>query len=439
MTSGAPAAPDSRRRPGFANVVWGVGLASLALRLVLQRLEPLPPSKSVLADEVWYTRVAHNVLLGRGFVSPYWPISRAPTALHAPLTVLLLLPASVVQPHGYTAQRATIALLGALAVVVIGYVARELAGPRVGIIAAVLAAVYPGLWVNDLVATSEAPAMLLLATILLVTLRYRRAPSTWSLVWLGLLTGLLALDRAELALLGLLLVVPAVVASSRGTQRRAATMARALAVVGVLAVCVVTPWSAYNQSRFHRTVLISNNLGQTLVGANCQESYYGPLTGYDGRYCYLPVLRGLPKGSNEAAADAYFRHRAVQYAVAHWHRWPLVAVMREAWLWSLWRPGWTVFMSGVYLGRPRWIAWSEIVSFWLLAPLALYGFIVARRRRVPVAQLVTLIAFTAVLGMLVVGHLRYRLPTELAVVVLGAIGIDQLLFPRRQRGPAPTG
>jgi 4-amino-4-deoxy-L-arabinose transferase-like glycosyltransferase len=422
----------------FGRSALVLAAGALLLRLVLGRFEPLPPAGSVLADEVWYVRVAHNLLLGRGFASPYFPY-RAPTALHGPLTVLLLIPSTLVEPHGYTAQRSTMALLGACAVLVLAYVAKELAGARVGLVAGALAAVYPGLWVNDLVATSESPAVLLLGVVLLLVLRYRREPTTTRLVLCGVTLGVLALDRGELALLGVLLVVPAVVAVARGRGSPLVAV-RGVAVVGVLALAVVVPWSAYNQSRFHQTVLISNDLGQTLVGANCPESYGGPLLGYDGRYCYLPVLaaeeRAQPK-ANEATADGYFRRWAVSYAVHHWHRWPLVAGMRELWLWSLWRPGWTVFMSGVYLGRAQWLAWSQIVAFWLLTPFAAYGFVLARRRRLTVWPLVTMVVFTAAIGLLVVGHLRYRIPAEVVWVLLGAVAIDRLVL-GPPRGAAPS-
>jgi 4-amino-4-deoxy-L-arabinose transferase-like glycosyltransferase len=451
---GRPAAPSGWRGrverasspTRFVSTVVCIGIGGLALRLVLGRFEPLPPAGQngpngpIVADEYWYVRVAHAVLEGRGFV---FPKASMQTALHGPLTVLLLVPAALLQPYGYTAQRATMALVGAVAVVVIGFVARELAGPRVGVVAALVAAVYPGLWVNDLVATSEAPAVLLLAVVLLLVLRYRAAPSTAKLVGLGLALGLLALDRAELSLLGLLLAIPAIVAVARSAAAPLATAVRALLVVAALSVLVVAPWSAYNQVRFHQTVLISTDLGQTLVGANCPESYYGPLTGYDGRYCFLTVLYNEihhePVGSNEAVADTYFRHAAITYAVHHWQRWPIVAALRELWLWSLWRPGWTVFMSGVYLGRPQWIAWSQIVGFWLLTPFALYGFVLARRRRIPVAPLVTLVAFTAAIGLLVVGHLRYRIPAELAWVLLSAIAFDRLVLGRPDAGVPASG
>ena len=47
-----------------------------------------------------------------------------------------------------------------------------------------------------------------------------------------------------------------------------------------------------------------------------------------------------------------------------------------------------------------------------------------------------MVAFTAAIGLLVVGHLRYRLPAELAWVLLGAIAIDRLALraPREAAG-----
>jgi 4-amino-4-deoxy-L-arabinose transferase-like glycosyltransferase len=418
--------------------IWYVGAVALVLRLVLQRFEPPPPTKPSAADEVWYTQVAHNVLTGHGFV-----FDGAQTAAHGPLTVLLLLPATLVDSGGYVAQRATIAIIGALSVVIIGLIARELAGPRVGLVAAALAAVYPGLWVNDLVATSELPAVLLLSVMVLLGLRYRREPTTRRLVLLGLSAGLLALDRAELSLLGVLIALPAIIAVARHARRPAIEVVKALVLVGVLAAVLIAPWSIYNQTRFHRTVLISNNLGQTLVGANCPQTYFGPLTGYDGspfitpvdgRSCFFPVLFRADRAArhvanaNEAWFDAYFRHEAEHYAVHHWKRWPVVVVYRELWIWSLWRPGYTVFTAVTYIGRAQWISWSQIVSFWLLTPLALLGFFVARRRRVRVAPLVTLVVFTAVIAGLVVGNVRYRVSAEVAWVILAAIAIDRLTF-----------
>lgn len=437
LSSPTPSVARRRFDLGFARQTWLVGLFALIVRLALGRFEPLPPTRitayqphgPLAADETWYVHVAHSLLQGKGFT-----LGGQQTALHGPLTVLLLVPATLLEPHGYTLQRATMSLLGALSVVVLGFVARELAGPRAGLIAAVIAALYPGLWVNDLIATSETPAILLLCLVALLSLRARRAASPLWFVLAGAGIGLLALDRAELAVLGLALLAACALpgAKARGELRRVALWLLAAVVV---AVAFVTPWTIYNEARFHRTVLISNDLGQTLVGANCPQSYYGPLTGYDGNTCFYPVLKRAEvalahQPYNEAAYDSYFRHAAVSYALHHVSRWPVVAAMRELWLWSLWRPGWTVFMATVYIGRPAWMTWAQIWGFWLLAPVAILGLFAARRRRVEVRVPAIMIAFTAAIGLLVVGHLRYRIPAEVAVVLLAAVAIDSLIARR---------
>lgn len=418
---------------GFGRRAALLGVAGLVWRLVLGRFEPLPPTRfmggALVADETWYARVAHNLLQGRGFT-----FDGAQTALHGPLTVWLLLPATALQPYGYGAQRATMALVGALSVVVLAYAGRELGGDRLGLIAGVLAVVYPGLWVNDLVATSESPAILLLALVLWCSLRCRHGLRLRRLVPLGLCLALLALDRGELALLGVALCVPGLVAGSRGAPGRARRLAVSAVIVAGLAAAPVVAWAAYNESRFHEVVLVSDDLGQTLVGANCPQSYYGPLTGYDGDTCFLPVLyaeRHAQPHANEPQAQAYFQHAAITYATHHLGRWPLVVALREAWLWSVWRPGWTVVMSAAYIGRPAWLSWLQIASFWLLAPLAVLGAVLSRRRGVRIGELVTMVVFTALLGAVVVGHLRYRIPAEIALVLLGAGAIDALAAPRR--------
>lgn len=433
-------APVAAAKSSFRRRAAALGAVGLVLRLVLGRFEPLPPTRflhgPLTADETWYVRVAHNLLHGRGFT-----FDGVQTALHGPLTVLLLVPATLLQPFGYTAQRATMALLGALTVVVLAYVGRELGGDRLGLVAGALAVVYPGLWVNDLVATSETPAILLLSGLLLCSLRCRRGLTWRRVVVLGVLLGLLALDRGELAFLGAALCVPGLVVGSRGSPERPRRIALASLAVVALAAALIAPWAAYNQGRFHRTVLTSDDLGQTLVGANCPQSYYGPLAGYDGDTCFLAVAQReelAQPHANEAEQQAWFEHEAITWAEHHASRWPVVAVLREAWLWSLWRPGWTVVMSAAYIGRPAWIAWLQIAAFWLLAPVAVLGAVLARRRAVRIGELVAMVVFTALLGLVVVGHLRYRIPVEIAIVLLGAVAAEAVASRAANAPPAQS-
>ena len=280
------------------------------------------------------------------------------------------------------------ALVGALAVVAIAYAARELAGPRVGVVAAVLAAVYPGLWVNDLVATSESPAVLLLARDLVpvaavparaddpATRRCSGCPSACSRSTARELVP----ARARCS------SCPAVVAVARDARPRpGAPCSAASSSSGVLAVAVVVPWSVVQPAALPPDRAHLERPRPDARRGELPESYYGPLHGLRRRYCFLPVLSRDSEGACQ-------RGRGRRLLPAHGRclrrcttgsAGPSSAALRELWLWSLWRPGWTVFMSGVYIGRPQWIAWSQIVAFWLLTPFAFVGFVVARRRRIP--------------------------------------------------------
>ena len=138
--------------------------------------------------------------------------------------------------------------------------------------------------------------MLLLAVILYLSLRYRREPTTRRLVLLGLSLGLLALDRAELSLLGLLLAVPAFVAVARRSAApwravlRRRPRRRGPRRRGGRAVDRVQP-AALPRDRAH----LERPRPDARRG-ELPERYYGPLTGYDAP-CYLAVLRSESEGA----------------------------------------------------------------------------------------------------------------------------------------------
>ena len=123
-----------------------------------------------------------------------------PGAEHPPLTSLYLTPWSLGHGDGVPWQRFGITLVGAAAVFVIGLLGDRFAGPRVGLLAAGIAAVYPNLWINDSLVMSESLAVLIVAAALVVALDFDRQPSGWRAVALGALAGLGALTRAEIAL-----------------------------------------------------------------------------------------------------------------------------------------------------------------------------------------------------------------------------------------------
>jgi 4-amino-4-deoxy-L-arabinose transferase-like glycosyltransferase len=344
-------------------------------------------------------------------------LTALPGAEHGPLTSLYLTPWSLGSGPNVEWQRFAMTLLGIATVAVIGLVGRRLAGPVVGLVAAGIAAIYPNLWINDSLVMSESLAVLLVALALLVALDLDRRPSGGRAVLLGAIVGLATLTRSELALLAVGFA-GLVWWRAGGRPRRWAAPALVLVATAVTLV----PWVVYNAGRFDRTVLLSTNDGTTLLGANCPQTYFVDVGGWDIR-CLQPVPNEDTLDPSVRAAER--RSIAEQYVRDHLGRVPLVVAGRVGRSLDVYGLG-----SLVALDRGEekagWAVWAGIVCWWVLAIAAVLGWrrlgrgADTRRTRwwlaVPVlTALVTTIAFY--------GAHRIRAPAEPAVVVLAAVAL----------------
>jgi 4-amino-4-deoxy-L-arabinose transferase-like glycosyltransferase len=370
----------------------------------------------MLNDSMYYSFQAGRNGKGEWFREG---LTDLPGAEHGPLTSLFLTPWSLGSGDPVVWQRFANTLLGIATVAVIGLVGRRLAGPRVGLVAAAIAAVYPNLWVNDSLVMSEPLACLIVSVALLVALEFDRRPTVGRAVAVGVLVGLGALTRSEIALW-------AVGFAALAWWRSAGHPRRALMPVLVVAAAVLTvaPWTVYNLTRFERPVVLTTNEGTTLLGANCDSTYYVDVGGWD--------VRCLGDLQNADSVDASVRSRerreeATDYITDHAGRVPVVVLARL---------GRAVDVYGldslVTLDRGEqkagWAAWAGIVCWWVLAPLAVFGWIVCGRDRrtndrskarwwlivPPAAVLATTVVFY--------GAHRIRAPAEPVVVVLAAVG-----------------
>ncbi len=75
------------------------------------------------------------------------------------------------------AQRLTMTVIGTLVVAAIGLLGRSVAGRRVGLIAAGVAAANPNLWMNDAVIMSESISALLIVALLGAGYRLAQRPT----------------------------------------------------------------------------------------------------------------------------------------------------------------------------------------------------------------------------------------------------------------------
>jgi 4-amino-4-deoxy-L-arabinose transferase-like glycosyltransferase len=410
----------------FLLAVLAISLLGAGTRVAMVAFvhEPSQPGYLVDYDPIFYSQQANLVADGHGFIAPYLLDGSGngphrPSAGHPPLLVAVLAIATRLGARSFGAHRLVTALLGALLVPLVALLGAEVGGRRTGVIAAIIAALYPNLWLYDGLLMPEALAGVFVALALLVGLRLRRTGRTALALWLGVIIGLAALTRGELLFLLPLLVLPVCFA------RPGAPLSARLRLAGLAAlaaVLVITPWTIYNLQRFEKPVLISTAEETTLGGANCDPVYSGAAIGAWTDACFNDITS---RPIEESVAAGEIRSRALHYVEHHKARLPLVALARVGRTWDVFKPADNVTL-GELQRRPRAWSWIALALYAALAPAAVAGAIVLRRRRVPIAPFVAMPVLVTVTGALFWGNPRFRRPAEVVIVVLAAVAIDAL-------------
>ena len=91
--------------------------------------------------------------------------------------------------------------------------------------------------------------------------------------------------------------------------------------------------------------------------------------------------------------------------------------------WSVFRPFQQTHLDS-RIGSPLWVERLRLLSYWLLAPAAIAGAVVLRRRRVTLIPLLAVIIEVVVTAALAFGDTRYRAPAEVPIVLLAAVFLD---------------
>lgn len=381
-------------------------------------------------DAFWYAVTGDDLAHGIFFRT----ISgTAPSAAHPPLTpVLLSVPYYFFGGHPDAAQ-VGMAVIGAAVVLCVGLLGRAVAGPGVGIVAAVLAAFAPNFWIPSGILMADTPTMLMMALILLATVHTLRSPRALPVVLLGAACAGAALARAELILFLPTLLVPAVLAARSLSVRRRL----GLIVLGLVAAGVVSgPWMVRNFVVFHKPTYVSTGIGGTLLGSNCPSAYYGSGMGGWHIDC-LPTVRT----GDESDASAHDQHAAVTYAKKHAGRLPVVVLARIGRLWDAYKPLQMVQVD-VNEGRPAPAATAGLIVYYVLAPFAVAGIVLLRRRGVRQWFLLVPAGVLTLVSALFYGTVRFRSAFEVCFVVLAAVPMVAAVewLGRRRRGagaPSP--
>jgi 4-amino-4-deoxy-L-arabinose transferase-like glycosyltransferase len=423
---------ERRYRLAFMAVVLGALVLRLVWILAFQRFDELH------GDAIYYHFQANELAEGDGFIEPFKSAAvgfHVATAYHPPLYPLVLAVPSLLGGTSILAHQLVGAFIGAGTVLVLGLLGRHLFGWRTGLAVAIVAALHPNLWIADGLILPETPYALVVGGAILATYRLVDRPTPGRAAVLGLVLGVAALIRGEGAVFAAVLTVPLLLVSLRSV----ATMARLrlLAVTGVVALLVISPWVIRNLRAFEEPTLLSTNGGTTLAAANCPLTYHGEHLGYFSVNCWR--IEETPP-LEDSLQDQFWRRRAFDHISDNIGRVPVVVAARVGRVWEVYRPA-DNRRNDRFEERHKGAAWAGLFAFYALIPLAVLGLVRMRRAGRLLWPLVAPFVFVTLITIVFYGNTRFRIPAEVALVVLAGIGIGGLLdrwWPERAGSSPPS-
>jgi 4-amino-4-deoxy-L-arabinose transferase-like glycosyltransferase len=461
--------------------ILGIGALGLALRCYYTASVS---SKQHFGGDAYFFYYWPGVQLARGHgyldyqsLLYGYPI---PGAEHPPGFVAVIALLYKLGFHSPTEMRYAMCLLGSATIVVLGLLVSRLISKRAGIVAALLTAFYPNVWINDTLLMSETLTLFGVALALLGVYGFFQRP-TWKHVLVasaGLTVA--ASARPENLALFALVILPLILAR-RSIDVRGRL--RLVAVAALLPLLVFVPWTVYNNARFSRPVTLSTGFGQTVQVATCDTTFSGPNIGNWSLTCartyktglgsptapsvppkqlqaYLKVVRAAgtyaqahgdlppahldrklpPQGhyKDQSVDNDIFLRQSLRYLWDHKTEVPKVVFVREARTLELWNPSQTNSLNVfAQRGSIRLVSSSQWM-FWALCLLSLAGAATFRRKKIILYPLTMQMLLVAAVVGVTFGSTRYRAPLELCLVILSAAAIDTFLAWGRRRTGAST-
>lgn len=386
---------------------------------------------SVWGDSYFYHEAGQLLADGFGWINPYIYETTGveqQSADHPPLYIAFIALWSAVGVRSELAHMVVTTLVFGTAVIACsGLVARKVAGERTALIAAALVSLSPGVWGWHGTILSEPTAMLGVLLVALACYRYRERVTPWRAAVAGASITLAVFGRAEFLLLSVFAVVPIMLLDrSQPLPRRWVH----LVVAGAACVATLAPWVAFNLSRFDETVLVSEGFPVTLATANCELTYFGEDTGYWNLNCagnYLAAAGLDLENSTQPERSKAMQDGALEFIGENLDRVPTVIAARWARITSVWKPLEQAAVDSIIERRDLWVTQSAHLSFLLLAPAAVAGLVVLRRRGVPIAPLLGPLVTVFVAVTILFGQSRYRASVEPIVAVLAAVALGALV------------
>ena len=327
------------------------------------------------------------------------------------------------------AARIGLAVAGTLAVLVVYLLGRRLAGPRAGLVAAGIAAVYPPTLFYTSLLSGEPLAILTVAGAVLAFLwAADRGRTPWAWLLPGLLLGLTAFMRPEYLVLTAALALLAVVVVGRREGALRGVAAGGLMVLAFAAT--IAPWAVTATNQLGRFVPVSTGGGKALfIGTylpgdglhdRTKQHLYHRLYGADAPPERLPripmnplldrIAAKYPQLPRDEALGRVGRENLVRWATEEPRA---VAQMMAGKIAHMWHGS----------GSPSYTPAGGAVHYLVLV----FGFaglvlLIVRRRWEVLPILVLLVGISLIGGLLLAGT-RRNLPVMPLVITLAGVSV----------------
>lgn len=420
--------PQPQDTPGrLVPTAWKRALIAIFAVAILARAATLlftfaQPARFDYPDSQRYALVARNIAAGLGPIES--PTNRTGTD---PLYPLLISPAFALLTDDASAAFVWARMLnigfGLFALAALLGLARRIAGDAAALVAGAIYAVDPILlFFNGLVLT-EIPFIGLLWPAMYCLWRARQTGKLRFAAAGGALLGLGALTRSSgLPLAVLLPAVIALLRTSRedagGGGRSARWLPTLIAWLALLAA--LSPAIVRNYRLLGTFVPVRTGGGATLLESLGPWADGGP--GME-KVAWPPV----PPDANEAQRDRIYRDAALNWAAAH----PRDALrlawvkLRRTWSITLHAPGYTGRLYDV-------IGWTTLAPVFVAAAVGAWRL---RRRTSVVVFLLTPALLIALMHVLFVGSVRYRVPAMPGLFILAGVAVAPWIERLRLKKP----
>jgi 4-amino-4-deoxy-L-arabinose transferase-like glycosyltransferase len=410
-------------------------------------------------DEREYLALAANVAAGRGFAqdlpnephegdgeggsgagiqrfgrAPMYPLFLAPIVAFDASLRDGRMPSDVPD-----AVKVVQSLVGAIGIWLLGAIAWRVGGPRMGVVAAAIAAVYPPLvWICAYALSEALFATLALACVwwlmpLLDAQRTSTSPASpppseqrgemgpggeWGRLFIGgLLIGLAVLTRPAM-----LFFLPFVLLLTWQRRRGRVALTAAL-LAGVFAV--VLPWTARNAAVYGRFVLVASEGGVTFWTGNHREALgEGDLAANPHLKRLNQEFRARHRGLTEEELEPIYYREALNFIAEAPLRWLGLVAKKLFYTWVPIGPSYR-------LHSPRYF-WTSVVAYGALLPVAVIGFSILWRSGRRPWTLWALAASTIVVALLFFPQERFRIPViDPTLILCAAAALTPMLSSAR--------